>query len=201
MRKERVAELKVDKERLESLAREKAHADKLKARINELQSSIAVKEMRHEKLRAECDQLIASNKRFYESATKFREKYIEIEHLQNDVERYTKDLEEALEHVKEMSGKLNSAFRSRVSHLQAETDDQLAERRRNFDRYKREAEQKLLREERKLQDVLEDLENARASLMSLRQERGGLEAEKKVRFRCSIKATKEPIPFRNMNKT
>ncbi|OCB89866.1 hypothetical protein A7U60_g2895 [Sanghuangporus baumii] len=163
LRKERIAELKVDKERLESLAREKAHADKLKARINELQSSIAVKEMRHEKLRAECDKLIASNKRFYESATKFREKYIEIEHLQNDVERYTKDLEDALEHVKEIS----------------ESDEQLAERRRNFDRYKREAEQKLSREERRLQDVLEDLENARASLMSLRQERGGLEAERK----------------------
>lgn len=121
LRKERVAELKVDKERLESLSKEKAHFDKVKARLNDLQSSIAVKETRHEKLRAECDQLIATNKRFYESATKFREKYIEIEHLQNDVERYTKDLEDAMEHVKEMSGtsfivSLKSPFEVYRSH-------------------------------------------------------------------------------------
>lgn len=146
--------------------------------------------MRHEKLRAECDQLIATNKRFYESATKFREKYIEIEHLQNDVERYTKDLEDAMEHVKEMSGTflfINSYKRVFLKVIpSAESDEQLAERRRNSDRYKKEAEQKLMREERRLQDTLEDLDTARATLMSLQQERGGLEAEKKVRFQAYI---------------
>lgn len=183
LRKERVADLKVDKERLESLSREKSHADKLKARSNDLQSSIAVKEIRHEKLREECDHLIATNKRFYESATKFREKYIEIEHLQADVERYTKDLEDAMEHVKEMSGSsfLECLLRiATISIILTETDEQLAERRRNSDRYKKEADQKLNREEQRLQDAVEDLETARATLMSLRQERGGLEAEKKV---------------------
>ncbi|KAH8114569.1 AAA domain-containing protein [Phellopilus nigrolimitatus] len=163
LRKERIADLKADKERLESLSKEKNYSDKLKARVNDLQSSISVKEMRHEKLREECDRLIATNTRFYESATKFREKYSEIQHLQNDVDRYTRDLEDAMEHVKEMS----------------ETDEQLAERRKNSDRYKKEAEQKLRREERRLQDTLDELEDARKSLLSLQQEHGGLEAEKK----------------------
>lgn len=104
LRKERVAELKVDKERLESLAREKNHADKVKARINDLRTQVAKKEIRHEKLREECDLLIASNKRFYESATQFREKYLEIEQLQKEVDRYTEELNNAMEHVKEMTG-------------------------------------------------------------------------------------------------
>ncbi|KAI5117920.1 hypothetical protein M0805_001999 [Coniferiporia weirii] len=175
LRKERVADLKVDKERLESLSKEKAHADKLKARASDMQSSIAVKEMRHEKLREECNQLITTNKRFYESATKFREKYREIEHLQEDVDRFTKDLEDAMEHVKEMP----------------ETDEQLAERRRNSDRYRKEAEQKLKVDERRLHDTLDELENARRSLLSLQQERGSLDAEKKKHERDIEERDKE----------
>ena len=88
-----------------------------------------------------------------------------------------------MEHVKEMPGSSLSKYELQVKIILnnlSESDEQLAERRRNFDRYKREAEQKLAREERRLQDALEDLETARASLMSLQQERGGLEAEKKV---------------------
>ena len=96
--------MKVDKERLESLSKEKAHADKIKAKVNDLRASINLKEMRHEAIRKECDQLIAANKHFYESATKFREKYLEIQHLQEDVDRFTTELQEARMHVKEMIG-------------------------------------------------------------------------------------------------
>lgn len=96
--------MKADKERLESLSREKSHADKLRARINDLQSSITVKEARHETLRQECDQLIAENKRFYDSATKFREKYVEMEHQQKQMDSLQESLEKDLETVKEMSG-------------------------------------------------------------------------------------------------
>ena len=107
LRKERNSDLKVDKERLESLSKERSHADKLKSRITDLQSSISSKEIKHEKMREECDELILMNKKFYESATKFREKYLEIERLQKEVERNEEELQEILEHVKEMSGMFN----------------------------------------------------------------------------------------------
>ena len=41
LRKDRVAELKVEKERLEGLAREKRHADKLKKSMADLTANIA----------------------------------------------------------------------------------------------------------------------------------------------------------------
>src|ERR1700733_4358416 len=47
LRKDRVSELKADKERLESLSREKAHADKLKNRIADLRSTIENKELEY----------------------------------------------------------------------------------------------------------------------------------------------------------
>ncbi|KIJ61131.1 hypothetical protein HYDPIDRAFT_57502, partial [Hydnomerulius pinastri MD-312] len=48
LRKDRVADLKADKERLESLSKEKAHADKLRARVVELNSSITSKQLQYE---------------------------------------------------------------------------------------------------------------------------------------------------------
>ena len=61
LRKDRVSELKTDKERLESLSREKGHADKLRARIADLTSSIALKEIEHGKLGEECEKLVQSS--------------------------------------------------------------------------------------------------------------------------------------------
>lgn len=112
LRKERVADLKVDKEKLESLAKEKAHADKLKKRLQEMQSSINSKAKSHEELRKDCDQLIAANKHFYESATKFRERFIEIQHLEDENKRYNAELKDAKIHVKEMMGKSECHIRS-----------------------------------------------------------------------------------------
>ena len=62
----------------------------------------------------------------------------------------------------------------------SETDEELAERRKNFDKYKKESEKKLREQKTRLQDTLEEVESLRRSLMQLRQERGRLEAEAKV---------------------
>lgn len=62
--------------------------------------------MKHEQLRKECDELIASNKRFYDLATKFREKYSEHERHQADLERFATELQNILDHVKEMTGEV-----------------------------------------------------------------------------------------------
>ncbi len=104
LRKDRVSELKTDKERLESLKKEKSHADKVKTRISDLQSTIAKKEVQHEKLRADCDALAMANSKFYESATKFREQYKEMENQIDQKQSLEEKLRNDLPHVKEMSG-------------------------------------------------------------------------------------------------
>ena len=62
-----------------------------------------------------------------------------------------------------------------------ETDEELAEKRKNFDQHKEEADKKYRRQKARLQDAGEELESLRKSLMELRQQRGELEAEAKVR--------------------
>jgi DNA repair protein RAD50 len=105
LRKDRLAELKAEKERLDSLSREKQHADKLRARIADLNSTIATKEIVYEQTKQELDELVASNARFYEYSTKFREIYLKIQNLEERKERYKKDLESAKETTREVQGK------------------------------------------------------------------------------------------------
>jgi DNA repair protein RAD50 len=83
LRKERVAELKADKERLESVHREKLHADKLKSRASDLRATITAKELELEALRMEVETMAKQNKEFYEKATKFRETYLKAQAAQD----------------------------------------------------------------------------------------------------------------------
>ena len=61
-----------------------------------------------------------------------------------------------------------------------ETDEQLEERVRNAEKYKDQAKMKRSQEHRRQQDVQEELEASRKMLLSLQQQRGGLEPKKKV---------------------
>ena len=83
LRKDRVAELKADKERLESVHREKLHADKLKSRASDLRATIVAKEHELETLRMEVETMAKQNKEFYEKATKFRETYLKAQAAQD----------------------------------------------------------------------------------------------------------------------
>lgn len=105
LRKDRVAELKADKERLDGLAREKTHSDKLKARISDMNEDITMKEIKHESLKSEHEALVMTNKKFYDSATKFREMYIKVENLQERQKRLQEELGQAQETVREVTGK------------------------------------------------------------------------------------------------
>ena len=104
LRKDRVADLKADKERLESLSKEKAHADKLRARTVELNNNITSKQLQYEECKAQYERLVKSNAHFYESATKFRELYVKVENLQQKKEHYQQELSEARETVQEIEG-------------------------------------------------------------------------------------------------
>ena len=105
LRKDRVAELKAEKERLEGLSREKAHADKLHDRISSLTSDIANKEIGYDAMREEYDLLVIANQKFYDSATKFREIFMQVENLQEKKKHYQQELDDARENLQEMSGK------------------------------------------------------------------------------------------------
>ena len=106
LKKDRVAELKTDKERLDSLSREKGHADKLKARITDLTSTISLKDIEHGKLGEECEKLVESNKKFYETSTKFREMYVAVEFLQQNSQKLQEQIDDMKNNLQEVAGEV-----------------------------------------------------------------------------------------------
>ncbi|CCM03496.1 uncharacterized protein FIBRA_05630 [Fibroporia radiculosa] len=149
LRKDRMADLKAEKERLESLSKEKGHADKLKTRMSELTGTIASKEMEHGQLQKQYEELVKANARFYESATKFREIYIKVDTLNEKKARYQEELDTARESVKELDG----------------TDQELTDRLRNFDDHMQRQKQKRsmgMSKEQEVDEMLADERKAHA---------------------------------------
>lgn len=167
LRKDRIADLKAEKERLESLAKEKAHADKLRARITDLNSSITSKQNQYDETKREYEQLVKNNARFYESATKFREMYVKVENLQQKKEHYQQELADMRETVQEMEG----------------SDDQLQNRLHNFDENIAQLKQKRRRHEGERQDFEDELAKTRRMHVELVNEQGELAAEAKAHER------------------
>ncbi|KAG5221328.1 DNA repair protein [Salix suchowensis] len=164
LRKDRAADLKAEKERLESLSREKTHADKLKGRIADLNTTIASKEVHYDEVKREFDELVIANQKFYDYATKFREVYLKIESLQATQARYQEELDEAKMNIQEVVG----------------TDEELDARLRNFDGHISEQKRKKKAEDGKKQDLEDELSNARRKHVELLQEQGSLRAEAKA---------------------
>ncbi|KAF7987104.1 hypothetical protein HWV62_291 [Athelia sp. TMB] len=167
LRKDRVADLKAEKERLESLSREKSHSDKLRARIADMSSTIATKEVDYEDTKQQYEDLVKSNAQFYNYSTKFREMYIKIENLQERKKRYQDELEESKESIQEVEG----------------TDDELAARLRNFDRHISEQKQVRKTRESKKEDLEEELARARKSHVEANNHLGELQHEAKAKQR------------------
>lgn len=107
LRKDRVADLKAENERLERLSREKANADKLKGRITDLNATIADKEIEYEDTKKEYEAIVDANQKFYDHATKFREMYQNVENLGKQKERLEKDLANARLNLTPVNGKNN----------------------------------------------------------------------------------------------
>ncbi|KAH0832358.1 P-loop containing nucleoside triphosphate hydrolase protein [Lanmaoa asiatica] len=169
LRKDRVADLKADKERLESLSKEKAHADKLRARIVELNNVITSKQLQYEECKGQYEELVKNNARFYESATKFRELYVKVENLQQKKEHYQQELSEARETVEEIEA----------------SDEELQSRLRNFDENIVKQKQNRRRHESERQNLEDELMKARRTHVELVNEHGELAAEAKARAHLS----------------
>ncbi|TFY67850.1 hypothetical protein EVJ58_g1346 [Rhodofomes roseus] len=164
LRKERVADLKAEKERLESLQKEKTHADKLKTRISDLTSTISSKQLEYEETKNRYNDLVKANARFYESATKFRETYMKVDTLNEKKSRYEEELAGARENVRELDG----------------TDQELADRLKNFDDHVMKQKQKQRSETEKAQDIEEELSAIRKEHVKLVGQQGQLVAEEKA---------------------
>ena len=104
LRKDLVSDLKAERERLDSLSKEKSHADKLNKRVTDMNATISAKEIEYEEIKKEYDQLVLANQRFYDQATKFREMYVKLEGLQERKLRYQEDLDNAKENLQAVEG-------------------------------------------------------------------------------------------------
>lgn len=99
LRKDRVAELKAENERLEGLEREKGHADKLKKRVEAAEKEIATKEADHSKLKQDYDAIVITNRAFYDRGTKFREIFTRVENLEEQLKNAQADYNESKQHI------------------------------------------------------------------------------------------------------
>ncbi|TBU46351.1 hypothetical protein BD309DRAFT_1078711 [Dichomitus squalens] len=164
LRKDRVAELKAETERLESLAREKGHADKLKDRITEMNDKIAARTAEYEELKAAYDQQVRSNQILNDTGSKFREIYVKVDQLNQRKDQYKEELNLAKENLQEIEG----------------TDDELAERVRTHDDYILNQKQKRKTQEGRLEDAEDAIRAARASHVELMSKQGELLAEERL---------------------
>lgn len=164
LRKDRLADLKAEKERLSSLSLQKTHHDKLSSRISSLNSTIAQKELEYEENKKAWDDLVRRNSHFQEMAAKFREIFGRIEELQKAKSRIQEDLAEA---------------RVNVTHVEG-TEKELEAKVRNFDEDLAEQKGKrrsLASEQEGLED---DLSMARREHVELLSEHGVYTGEAKA---------------------
>ncbi|KAJ3995719.1 P-loop containing nucleoside triphosphate hydrolase protein [Lentinula boryana] len=145
LRKDRVADLKAEKERLESLAKEKGHADKLRARMSELKNTIHAKEITYEETKKEYDEVVVANNKYHDHATRFREIYIKIENLQERQQTLQADLDETRMNVPEIVG----------------SDEELQRRVERFDENVQEHKRQRQKAAAQKQDVEGDLDTSR----------------------------------------
>ncbi|KAI0771249.1 hypothetical protein BD413DRAFT_604552 [Trametes elegans] len=164
LRKERMADLKAETERLQSLLREKEHADKLKTRIGEMNTLIASLTSEYEQLRAAYDQQVRSNQHLNETGSKFREIYMKVDQLNQRKEQYKEELNLARENLQEITG----------------TDEELNERVRTYDTHIMRQKQRRTVEEGRQQDTEDELAEARSEHVRLVNVQGQLLAEEQA---------------------
>lgn len=108
LRKDRAADLKAEKERLESLSREKGQMDKLKSRIDDLKTTIANKEIEYEEWKKKWQIMAENNSKFEQNATKFREIFQKVDALNEKIQAYEADVNDSRLNLQDMPGRLGA---------------------------------------------------------------------------------------------
>ncbi|KAH8825323.1 AAA domain-containing protein [Flagelloscypha sp. PMI_526] len=133
LRKDRVAELKAEKERLEGLKREKGHADKLKERMEDLEKEIATKDADHTRLNHEHETIMMKNKSFFEKGTQFRDIFTKVDALEQQLEKAQADFHETKDSIQILPDTENelklriSTFESNINKKKMERKERDAE--------------------------------------------------------------------------
>ncbi|KAF5385696.1 hypothetical protein D9757_005521 [Collybiopsis confluens] len=163
LRKDRVSDLKAEKERLESLAKEKAHAEKLRKRITELTSAIHAKEITYEETKKEYEEQVAANVKFQEYARRFREVYLKFESLEERKKGLEEDYDEARTNIADDPAS-DEELQRRIDQFDENILSQKTERRKAGSHK---------------QDLEEELENGRTNHVSLVKQLADLNSEAK----------------------
>lgn len=183
LRKDRVADLKAEQERLTSLKLQKERADKLRTRMKDLNATIATKEVEYETVKDQYEEAVESNRKFYEYGTKFREIYIKVENLEEKKRGKQRDLDEARDgNFQEIAGMFTSrwVFPGSPAEKILGNDDELQNRLNRFDQHIDGQKQRLLKEERNRQDIEDELTGLREDELKLSETKAHLEAEAQV---------------------
>ncbi|KAH9854720.1 hypothetical protein C2E23DRAFT_726150 [Lenzites betulinus] len=174
LRKERMADLKAESANLEGLVREKAHADKLKSRIGEMNGLINTLTTEYDELRAAYEQQVRSNQLLNDTGSKFREIYIKVEQLNSRKEQHKEELSLARENLQEIEEG------SKLMPVVLGTDEELSERLRTHDDHVVRQRQRRTIEVGHQQDAEDDLAEARAEHVSMVTLQGQLRADEKA---------------------
>ncbi|KAH9820100.1 hypothetical protein DFH28DRAFT_1200782 [Melampsora americana] len=111
IKKEATADLKVDKERYNALATDKARAEKLQASIDKIKANIEKKETYHNDLDAKIANLAEDNKNFYEQAVHYKEILNEYETLSRQKDNREEMVNDLLEGMEEITGATDEDLR------------------------------------------------------------------------------------------
>ncbi|CAA7261579.1 unnamed protein product [Cyclocybe aegerita] len=161
LRKDRMAELKAEKETLVSLSREKAHCDKLKDRISSLKSTIGAKEVECEESKRQYDAQVEANRKFDELYAKFREMYLNVEKLEESKKLTQSTLREVQMKCELVPGTL----------------EELESRQNQFQDIINSQKEKGELERRKLEDIQEEIDSLQVQQKRLWNEEGRLRGE------------------------
>ncbi|GHJ86488.1 hypothetical protein NliqN6_2890 [Naganishia liquefaciens] len=138
LRKERVAALKVDAERLNFLKQDRDKADNLKKELERQRTEIGRKEAESDELTQRHEALTKANAEFYESSTKFTEIFDKAQALDAKKKMYEGNCENLKKHIKTMM---------------KESDEDLRKIMSNFNQDKQELEAKIKEKRAELEQV------------------------------------------------
>ncbi|OCF56822.1 DNA repair protein RAD50 [Kwoniella mangroviensis CBS 10435] len=164
LRKERTAELKVDKERLKFLKSDKDKAERMRKDLQDAINQENSKQTQLENLKEQLERVKGRNADFYNEAREFREIFERSESLKDKKKMYEENRQHALSTMNVMN----------------ESTEELQHMLNNFDAHLRSIESKRATQQSlkdKEEGILEDLRNKERSLAS---KQGGLLANRRM---------------------
>ncbi|KAJ9116892.1 hypothetical protein QFC22_004549 [Naganishia vaughanmartiniae] len=164
LRKERMAELKVDGERLNFLKQDRDKADNLKKELERHRTDLGRKETESERLTQRHEELTKANAEFYQSSTKFTEIFEKAQALSDKKEMYESNRNNLKKHIKT---------------LMTESDADLRSMMQNFTKDKQEIESKIKDKRQQLEELERDHRTVRGRHSKESQRLGELTANRK----------------------